>query len=74
MSPTYQTYIMRWWSEHPQKSDEWRFVLESPRSGRKQGFTEIEKMLDSIRQEFTDGLTQSDDAADEMRLQGGDKL
>jgi hypothetical protein len=73
MSPTYHTYIMRWWSEYPQKSDEWRFVLESPRSGRKQGFTEIEKMLDTVRQEFKYTVAQSDDVADEMRLQGGDK-
>ena len=54
MSPTYYTYVVRWWAaDEDVVTSDWRFVLEVPATGEKEGFTDLEALLEAIRREFT---------------------
>ena len=48
----YRSYIIRCWEEPTQASETAvsRFILENPETGQKQGFTEVEPLLQALAQ------------------------
>lgn len=51
----YRAYLLRFWQEargHPDLPDTWRFSLEDPRTGQRQGFANLEALVDFVRQEM----------------------
>jgi hypothetical protein len=51
----YRAYLLRFWEEgrgHPDLPGAWRFSLEDPRSGQRQGFASLEALVGFLRQEM----------------------
>ncbi len=54
--PAYHTYLLRCWQERSTDGLEeirvWRFSLENPRTGQRQGFATLESLLASLQAEL----------------------
>ena len=51
-SPTYRSYLLRFWHE-PAATHEhsaWRFMLEDPHTGERQGFADIDILIGHLHQ------------------------
>lgn len=54
----YRAYLLRFWEEargRPDLPGTWRFSLEDPRTGQRQGFADLEALVDFVRQEMKRG-------------------
>jgi hypothetical protein len=51
--PSYHTYLLRCWQERSTEGVEaikvWRFSLEDPRTGQRQGYATLEALLASLQ-------------------------
>lgn len=57
--PRHRSYLLRVWEEprqSPGLASVWRFSLEDPRTGRRQGFATLEEVIATVRS----GLTHED--------------
>ena len=47
----YQTYLLRIWRDHnrPDGASPWRFSLEDPHTGARQGFQDLELLMTFLR-------------------------
>lgn len=57
-SPRYRAYLLRFWEEsreNPKLPGTWRFSLEDPRTGQRQGFAGLEALVEFLRQEMSRG-------------------
>jgi hypothetical protein len=54
--PHYRAFLLRFWAEHGQAPDSftWRFTLEDPHSGERQGFRDLEALVAWLRTEMRD--------------------
>jgi len=55
---TYHVYLLRCWQEareHPDLPAVWRFSLEYPVSGQRQGFASLEALTAFLQQEIKEG-------------------
>jgi hypothetical protein len=53
--PRYRAYLLRFWSErnqHPALATVWRFSLEDPHTGQRQGFPSLEALVEALRKEL----------------------
>jgi hypothetical protein len=63
--PRYHTFLLTLWEERTEDPDlpsAWRFRLEDPRTGQRQGFANLEALMVALGQEM-DG-TQGDRESD----------
>ncbi len=54
-SMRYCAYLLRCWTEHSGQADHhvvWRFSIEDPHTGERQGFATFEQLLVFLRQEM----------------------
>ena len=54
--PRYHSYLLRCWEEDGVVTS-WRFMLENPHTGEKQGFDSCEALLAFIESELAKGVT-----------------
>jgi len=54
--PRYQAYILRCWAETDKDDDLaiWRFSLQNPRSGERQGYTSLTALVIALQDELMD--------------------
>ena len=47
----YGTFIIQFWEEPSQQAQDtiWRFTLEDPRTGKRQGYTDFESLIEALR-------------------------
>lgn len=53
--PRYRSYLLTFWEERGREPDKpviWRFRLEDPRTGQRQGFASLEEMVAFLRTEL----------------------
>jgi hypothetical protein len=56
--PRYHTFLLTLWEERNEDANvpgAWRFRLEDPRTGRQQGFANLEALVMALEQEMVDG-------------------
>ena len=54
-SPRYRVYLLRSWEEpreNPKLPGTWRFSLEDPHTGQRQGFADLETLVAFLRREI----------------------
>jgi hypothetical protein len=54
--PQYRSYLITFWEERSQQPDlaaEWRFSLESPRTGTRRGFATFDALVAALEQEIS---------------------
>jgi hypothetical protein len=56
--PRYEIYVLRCWQERSSDDDEtvkvWRFSLEDPHTGQRQGFAGLEALLVALQADLID--------------------
>jgi hypothetical protein len=52
---TYHSYLLRFWEERAEGASVWRFTLEDPQTGKRQGFADLENLTEWLRS-CTDGV------------------
>jgi hypothetical protein len=55
--PRSYTYLVTLWEEREQDVNSpavWRFRLEDPRSGKRQGFSTAEELMDAVKREVSE--------------------
>jgi len=55
--PRYHTFLLTIWEERNQDPNSpavWRFRLEKPRTGQRQGFASLEMLVAALKQEMVD--------------------
>ena len=54
--PRHRSYLLRFWEEpgrSPDRVSVWRFSLEDPHTGRRQGFATLEEVIATVRSDLT---------------------
>jgi hypothetical protein len=45
----YHSYLLRFWEERGEDAGVWRFMLEEPQTGHRQGFADLESFVSWLR-------------------------
>ena len=53
----YRIFLLTVWQE---EQDQWRFLLEDPRSGKRQGFSELESLVGGLQDVMDGNVTSTD--------------
>jgi hypothetical protein len=56
--PRYRAYLLRLWEEsreNPRLPGTWRFSLEDPHTGERQGFADLEALVEFLQHEMKGG-------------------
>jgi len=58
----YETFIVQFWEEPSQQVQDtiWRFTLEDPRTGKRQGYTDFKSLIEALRAKVQPGEENCD--------------
>ncbi len=65
--PGYQAYLLRFWKEQDWKTEtySWRFSLENPRTGQRQGFASLEALVSFVQATMASAQADQRETAEE---------
>ena len=67
--PSYRAYMLRCWQERGRQEAQpslWRFSLEDPRTGRRQGFASLAAVTAALERELADSPTALSEASEHI--------